>query len=294
MIRYKDQIVGIFALGVFILLVTIVILLGLKQRWFSRDYDYYTVLSTAAGLSPNMNVLYKGFAVGTIRSYKLADQTVHVRFSIYDTYQHLMKQGSLVELQTSPIGLGNQFLLHPGRGGLLLDEDTLIPAFNSHEANELIERGLAETPPVNDSISLLVSRINTVLFNIDNALKGDDSTSLGRSLLNVELALAGISAAAADINGITSALRSQEGGLHQNLERSLNSLAGILANLDKSSSYLTADMPQVSGAIVELRESIRSAEDVLTALSNNPLLKGGIPKRAVPGATGVNHRAVDF
>jgi phospholipid/cholesterol/gamma-HCH transport system substrate-binding protein len=45
---------------------------------------------------------------------------------------------------------------------------------------------------------------------------------------------------------------------------------------------------------MDLRVTMKSAEDVLTALTNNPLLKGGVPERAESLNSGTNPRGIQF
>jgi phospholipid/cholesterol/gamma-HCH transport system substrate-binding protein len=53
-------------------------------------------------------------------------------------------------------------------------------------------------------------------------------------------------------------------------------------------------MSQVEALIQELRSALVSAEDVITALRNNPLLRNGIPGKVQPGTGGTSPRDIDF
>ncbi|MDR2535610.1 MAG: MlaD family protein [Treponema sp.] len=329
-IRFADQIVGVLLAIAALALICIIFLLGKKQRWFARDHNYKTYFDSAAGLSPNMSVQYKGFTIGNIKSFKLTeDDRVEVVFVIHDDYTSRVTLGSLVDINVSPIGLGNQFRFHPGRGKELVETGGLIPAVNSPEGKKLIESGLSYRLETSDGISLLLSQINDLIENLDNALKGTAETSLGRTLIGIEETVAGvktlpetvkhtvdtliedINPILADVNRITTDLNQVteklnapdglvatvldgEGAVYTNLEASLKSLSGILKNLDKTASYLPADMTQIAGLLMEVRKAVKSAEDVLTALTNNPLLKGGIPRQVQSQAGGTNLRDVSF
>lgn len=294
-IKYQEQIVGILSFFGIAVLIFVIFLLGSNKRWFNRDYHYTTVLNSGAGISKNMSVMHKGFKIGSIESFDLnRDDNVDVKFTIYDTYNNYVKEGSLVELQISPIGLGNQFIFYPGRGSTQLPENALVPLVNSAQAINLIEEGLADIPRSSDSITILITRLNTLLEGINNALAGDDTTSLGRSFLGVEDILQSLKASLLNIENLSAELASKESPFHTNLESSLSSLSGILTNLNKSSEYLPSDMPQITAMIVELRESLMSAEDLLQALLNNPLLKNGVPKRANTQSSAIYPRNTEF
>jgi phospholipid/cholesterol/gamma-HCH transport system substrate-binding protein len=293
-IRSKDKAAGVLSLAAAGILLAAFALMGIKQRWFAHDYRYKTLLESAAGLSPNMNVLYKGFTIGAVRSFFLRGDEVEVLFTIYDEYHYLAKTGSVVELQISPIGLGSQFLFYPGRGADVLEEGAFVPNILSKEAEGLAARGLVSAPRPSDSVSLLLNRVNSLLADVGHAVKGDETTTLGRSFLSVEKSLAELSATAVSINTLGGSLLNEDSAIYKNIEGSLSSIAGILLNVDKMSSYLPSDMPQVSATINELRKSLQAAEDVLVALSNNPLLKKGVPTHARADVDGANSRNVEF
>jgi phospholipid/cholesterol/gamma-HCH transport system substrate-binding protein len=131
-IRFADQIVGFLIIAALISLIFVVFMLGTQQRWFAKDFFYKTYFDSAAGLGDNMVVQYKGFPIGNVRSVTLTnDDRVEVSFSIYDQYQNRVREGSLVELIVSPIGLGNQFIDSPGLGVDVQEEGALIPPVTS-------------------------------------------------------------------------------------------------------------------------------------------------------------------
>ncbi|MCL2834384.1 MAG: MlaD family protein [Treponema sp.] len=343
-IRFADQIVGFFIILALASLVFIIIMLGRSQRWFARDAVFHTEFVSGAGLSKNMPVSYKGFTIGNVNTFYLneSDQ-VEVEFKIYEQYRDRVKQGSMVELMVSPVGLGNQFLFHPGNGTDLVNDNDFIPSADSAMARNYIRDGLADDPRHDDSISLVLNRvsstldgINKLLPQIDDALRGTDSTELGQIIRGVNRTIAGaetlpatinstagtllsdiddikamldktlasiypilsdvnsLTAAMADPDSSVSALLSTDGDVYRSLTQSLNSLAGIIGELDKTAAFIPGQLPQIAGMISDLRVTLKTAEDVLTALTNNPLLKGGIPARIEIQSSGTSPRDVQF
>jgi phospholipid/cholesterol/gamma-HCH transport system substrate-binding protein len=336
-IRFADQIVGAFIIVALGALVFVIFMLGSSQRWFSRDYYFKTYFSTAAGLSSNMAVQFKGFTIGHVKSFDLTDDDrVEVRFSVFDTYISRVRQGSLVEVLVSPIGLGNQFNFYPGLGSELVAEGDLIPDVNSFEGSAVLASGLAYIPRHEDSITVILNRAgillesaNTVMLDIDKVLaqvggafEGSSDTSLGRTMGGVETAvrdvqilpeniketldtlMAQIRPILANLNdiseklnapdGTVTAVLDSQGAVYTNLVRSLDSLSGTLANLEKTSAFLPAQMPQLAVLISDLQNAVKKAEDVLVALTNNPLLKGGIPRNVETRSGGTGVRDIEF
>jgi phospholipid/cholesterol/gamma-HCH transport system substrate-binding protein len=329
-IRFADQIVGIFIIIAFVVLIFVVFMLGSRQRWFAQDYQYRTYFDSASGLSSDMAVQYKGFTIGTIKSFQLTEEDeVEVIFSIYNEYGDRVRQGSLVELEVSPIGLGNHFYFYPGLGEDLIEEGGHVPDVRSPQGQTLIQLGLANPPAKTDSISNLLTQVDRVLGNlngvlgeVESAIAGTETTTLGRALGGVEEAVAGLKGITgnidqnlgpilADVKGISSnldtlsgklvapdgfasALLDADGEIYTSLEAALQSVAGTLGNLEKVTNYLPPEMPQILGLISELRITLESVQDVIAALLNNPLLKKGVPERVQTQSSGTNPRGIQF
>jgi phospholipid/cholesterol/gamma-HCH transport system substrate-binding protein len=308
-------------------------MLGKAQRWFAKDHAFTTRFDSAAGLSSNMAVQYRGFSIGNVKSFVLAeDDQVDVVFVVYENFLDRVRLGSVVELSVSPIGMGNKFLFHPGLGEPL-QNGAFVPAAGSPEALDFADQGLASAPRQDDSMSLLVSRasvlletVNTTLLDLDNAFKGNDATSLGRLLgsveeivsgnvndltgnlnvllgtVNKEVAdlkpiLANIEALTTELNqpdGLVYSTLDGEGKIYGDLVNILGSVSGIAKSLDKTMAFLPGQLPQVAGLLQDLRVTLKSVEDVLVALTNNPLLRNGVPKRIESQPAGMGVRDVSF
>ncbi|MDR2185457.1 MAG: MlaD family protein [Treponema sp.] len=322
-IRFADQIVGVFIILALLVLIVSIFMLGRSKRWFVKDYQFRTYFDSANGLTVDMAVQYKGFTIGYVKSFRLSDDdSVEVFFSINKDYGNRVKLGSLVELDVSPIGLGNHFYFYSGLGSEELEDGSFVPTVNSSQGRTYIQMGLAQVPPKNDSISNLIAQTTSIMNNLNgtlaeirSAIMGTDATTLGRTLGGVETAVdsinGGLQPVLTDIKRITSDLEQftekldEPGGIvsaafgpggdaYVNLEASLKSVSGILRNLEKTTDYLPQEMPQIAGLVAELRKTLGSVEDVLTALLNNPLLKNGVPQRVQVESNGTSPRGIQF
>jgi phospholipid/cholesterol/gamma-HCH transport system substrate-binding protein len=292
--RYADQIVGLFIIIALLSLISVIVMLGRAQRWFSRNYYYKTYAESAAGLSRNMPVSFRGFDIGNVKSYDLTDDNrVEVIFTIQDKYNNRVMEGSLAEILVSPIGLGNQFILHPGLGNKELDEFGLVPMRSSDLGKEYLARGIAYIPPHEDSIAVLMNLATTVLDDLHNTLEdvqmglaGNEISGLGAIVNNIKNITADLSSP----NGIMKIL-SGEGDSINSLEATFVSLAGTLDHIEKSTSTLPREIPPL---LAEARIALQAAQDVLIALRNNPLLRNGIPEHAEIDSSGTNPRNITF
>jgi phospholipid/cholesterol/gamma-HCH transport system substrate-binding protein len=202
-IRFADQIVGLLIIGALTFLILTIFMTGSKQRWFAKDLIYRTHFESAVGLNVNMPIQYKGFTIGNVKSFDLtADDKVEVFFSIYDTYLDRIRQGSLVNIQVSPIGMGSIFMFHPGVRTELIEGD-FIPSVNSTEGRALVAQGWAYIPSQDDSITQIITRVNVLLGNINTLVRditsGADTNSIGRTVKSVESAAGGISDLVGDL-----------------------------------------------------------------------------------------------
>jgi phospholipid/cholesterol/gamma-HCH transport system substrate-binding protein len=322
-IRFADKIIGalvILALGI---LVFVIIMLGSSQRWFARDYQYKAYFNSAAGLSTNMPVLYKGFTIGRIKTIKLLDNdAVEVGFTIFDSYYDRVREGSLVEILRNPIGLGNQFLFSPGKGLNQVPEGGTIPTVNSEEGKRLIDMALSERPEGEDSIGNIVNTVATVLADLQEAVKGSDQTSLGRTFGGVETTVTGLSAIPAEIEQTLNMINSQlkpilsqlddltkalskpegtvmsildsEGPVYKDLVKTLDGIAGTVQNLEKTIGFIPSQIPQLTVIISDVNVMLNTIQDLLISLTNNPILKGGIPEHKETQAGGTRPRDIEF
>jgi len=299
-IRFADQIVGILVVLALVILVLVVFMIGKNQRWFVNDSTYKAYFASASGINPNMAVQYKGFTIGHVKKLLLSHDSVEgdrveIIFSIFEEYADRVTEGSLVERMESPIGLGSSFNFYPGKSTKQLPEGSEIPVVNSPKARELILKKLADEPKSNDNIGNIVSQVNSILETINQGLIGaNGENNVGQIVGNLE--------------GITRDLNDQLKPLISNLESftaqisdpkgSLNegikSLAGIIENLNKTSEFIPAQLPQIAVAINELNVVLRQVQDILTSVSNNPLLKGGIPEQNETGPAGARPRDQKF
>jgi len=294
-IRFADQIVGALVVLAIAILIVVVFMIGKNQRWFAKDAFYKTYLESASGVSKSMPIQYRGFTIGRVKDFELtSDDRVEVVFSVFEEYVHRVTEGSLVEVQAGLIpALGNSFIFHPGKGTALIPMGDLIPEKTSAEAKPYIARGLSDIPPESDSINDIVNNVNAILETINISLAGSQGAEelpLGQILIDLQRTMSQVS----DPSGSVMSLLDGQGPFYQSIEDSLVSLSGIIENLNKTSEFIPEQLPQIAVLINELNTAMRSVQDVLTAIANNPLLRGGIPERVETGPGGASPRNLDF
>jgi len=319
-IRFADKIVGTLVILAIAILIFVIFMLGKNQRWFVQDYQYKTYFSSASGISPNMDIKYKGFTIGHVKKISLnEDDMVEIVFTIFEEYAQRVTEGSLVEMQSSPIpGLGNAFVFHPGKGTELIPEGDVIPEVNSKEAKAIMAKGLSTVAKADDSITHILNQVMSILETVNLSISGtagseevplnqiisnivgvtDDvrgvTQTLSEELKPLIANIESITNMISDPNSAVNSILNSDGPLYSNLEKAIESLAGIIESLNKTAEFIPAQLPQIGVLISELNMTIRSVQDVLTAVANNPLLKGGIPEHTETGPAGGGSRNHDF
>ncbi len=236
-IRFAEQIVGVFVLLALALLALVLVLMGTNQHWFTKEYYFTSEFPSADGLSTGMAISFKGFQIGTVDTIALnPNNTVGIRFHIYETYIDKVTPNSVLELTSSPLGLGGGLLFHPGKTpGPHLPDNSFIPSTNMPAGQALVKAGLVEVPPGSDTISNLIGQVAPILQNINTTLddvqtliatintsmKGEGRGQIGGTLASVQDTAGNVNAL---MNGIT-----------PQLTTTLGNLSAVSAELKKAS-----------------------------------------------------------
>lgn len=348
-IRFAQQVVGVFVLLAAVSIIGVIVSMGASQRWFAKDYVFHSVFDTGEGLSIGMPISFRGFDIGRVRKISLlADDRVRVDFSIQDTYYHKVVPNSLLQLVTSPIGLGGGLVFHQARNTDAdpLPEDSLIPAVGSEEGKIIIGQDLVDMPASGDSITRIIAQVEPVLRNVNNllvtvdrtlghvnlALDGNTEEPLGVTLAQVNTLLAEVettlvevrregtavlasaaviasnfeqtSEALADPTGLVPRLLDADGSittflddnnaLYNEIEQMLITINATLDEVNELAGFANSTQPQIAGILEESQQAIRSGQDVLEGLSNNPFIRGGITQELTQPTTFQSYRDAQF
>ncbi len=284
-IRFADQVVGVFVLIAVVAVAAILILMGLNQRWFAKDYHFTSKFSSAQGISSGMAITLKGFQIGKVKQISLGDDNkVTIDFVIFDTYYTKVKKNSVLQLASSPIGLGGGMVFHPGKDpGGPLSENSFIPSMDSAEGKALIAQGLVDLPLTEDVINGLIGRIGPVLENVNTVLVS--ITTLSKTLNDnfsgsggsgpVKDLLASIRGTVQDANttiqNINSVLARTSDNVNVVLEDTTKKVNTLLGNIDtivKDLRQITENPKGLVKTLLDPKGSIATLLDDNNALMN--------------------------
>lgn len=256
-IKFAQQVVGTFILLALVLLAVTLILMGVNQRWFAKNYSFHSKFQSAEGLSLGMSIKLRGFEIGKLSRIELTEgNRVIVNLDIYDTYYPKVKPNSVLELVSSPIGIGGGLVFLPGKNTEPpMKEFEYIPSTDSPEGKELVDKGLVDKLPGNEAITGIINQVEPLLKDVHTTVLG-----VNQLLAQVNSALEGTSGKLAP--GMVGQLQTLLGGINStimNVNETIVMAAGhtdqILANVGSISTDIarvTADIEDSKGLIPKL------------------------------------------
>ena len=320
-------------------LIAVLVLMGANQRWFARNYVFYSRFSTADGVTTGMRVRLKGFEIGKVVKVKLNSYNrVRVDIAIYEDYYDKIRPDSVVDLATDPLGLGAGSLnLLPGLNQLPpMEEHSFLPSTESNLGKALMAEGVVDKPLANGAIAGIISQIEPLLVEVRGTAAavthflGDINGAVeGRSKNQISALMTTIQATMGTIESVLSSTGANANTLMVSGRDLMKNLNGITGNIDRLSSqlqdpkglipklldpqgslktflddknqlynqftqilaqvndtlgqvkglaqYLNQSTPMISGLMEDTQTTLKKTSNVMEGLSNNPLLRGGIP-----------------
>lgn len=280
-IRFAEQLVGAFLLVALLAIAVILVFLGINQRWFARNYEFLSRFDSGGGLSVGMPIMLKGFTIGQIDAIELnEDNQVDVRFSVQDTYYEKVLPGSVLELTSSPIGLGVTLNFHPGSAaGPPLPELSFIPSLDLPEGRQLVEAGkvvlpkgedvigsvIAKLNPILDEARTTIAQIKRVVNTVDLALQGR-SGPVGEMVVDLARTPDKVNALIDDVNARVAGIAGQANALLDRIDGIAADLARLAATAQGTIDSLSADLDVIAGNLTTATDGLTETRGLVTRL----------------------------
>ena len=97
-----------------------------------------------------------------------------------------------------------------------------------------------------------------------------------------------------DPKGSLDTILNDQNALYKQVDSALQSTNAVIAQLKGFVEYINSTRPQISSILEKGRETLDQGKDVLEAVKNNPLLKGGVPAQKEQTSTLKSYRDEDF
>ena len=273
-IRYADQLVGLFLLLAVLAIAVILVFVGINQRWFAKNYQFRSRFDSAGGLSVGMPIMLKGFEIGKIDRIELnEDNQVDVLFSVQDTYYNRVLPNSVLELTSSPIGLGVTLNFHPGAtAGPPRPEFSFIPSLDLPEGQELVSAGLVVIPKGEDVIGSVIGKINPILDEVRTTL-----LQIKRAVDTVDLALQGrggpmgemiadLSRTPDKVNALVENVNARIEDISREANAAIGSFGSVASSAQGTIDIVTADLVAITANLRTTTDGLTETRGLVTRL----------------------------
>jgi phospholipid/cholesterol/gamma-HCH transport system substrate-binding protein len=197
----------------------------------------------------------------------------------------------------------------------------LIERGTEPSQNDPIASLLGQVQPVLEEIDRTVLAIRQLADTLNRNLQGQGQGPLASSLNDVAGAtrrvnalLAQLEAIAANLQATSAGLRDPTGlvkrlldpkgsvatilddnnQLYDRILGSIEELNAVIAQLAAFTRFVNTTQPQILGLLEQGRATLDQGQEVLEAVKNNPLLRGGVPPRREQQTTFQSFRDEDF
>lgn len=176
-----------FMLGALGLMLLVLLMIGLKQDYFSRSTSIYFFTSNAQGLSKGMAVKFVGFKVGSVQEISMEpNATVRVRVSLNDEYLHLIGQDAKARLIKEALVGESVVEIVPGSTQIRqVTQDSVLEFERGQDAGALMESLASQLQPILSDMRQFAATINKPDGDIQQTLKNlNQVTAATREMVN--------------------------------------------------------------------------------------------------------------
>ncbi len=171
-----------------------------------------------------------------------------------------------------------------------------------------------DTGPIGTSLANVSKTTETLDESINSITKSIDETMREVSALvkdleetfyrDIKKITANLEEMTSDPDGLVTRLIDPKGSiatflddnneLYNNIIKTVENVNAIVDDLEKFTEFLTSTTPQIAGILEEGRSALAEGKDVIEALKNNPLLRGGVEEEKKQPTTFSGFRDEEF
>ncbi|BBO70609.1 paraquat-inducible protein B [Desulfosarcina alkanivorans] len=261
-----EKSVGLFVIGIAVLMLTTVVILGRGKDWFAEEVTFYTSFKESYNLQVNAAVKLFKADIGKVKRISLGEDNVNVQLAILAKYASRIRQDS-VAVVDSPTLIGSEYIsIVPGASNSQkIPVGGMIPSIEKKSIPDILKEFEVE------KTAMLTVRTIQDLAGLVTLMKDPKGPLL--------TTLANIKKTTAHLEQITRGIGQGQGSLGS-LVASRELVDGVLSNLERVDGLLddlrlTAGrgpvlMDQVSDNLATIRtagdgvvENVRTLKDIL-------------------------------
>ncbi|MFA5371597.1 MAG: MlaD family protein [Sideroxydans sp.] len=260
-----------FMLGALGLMLLVLLMIGLKQDYFSRSTSIYFLTSNAQGLSKGMAVKFVGFKVGSVQEISMEpNAAVRVRVSLNDEYLHLIGQDAKARLIKEALVGESVVEIVPGSTQVRqVTQGSVLEFERGQDAASVIESLASQLQPILSDMRQFAATINKPDGDIQQTLKNlNQVTAATREMVN-QVTRLGVSG--------NQKLDSVYLKLDQALEHANSSLGALdkaIPQMVERADTTLSNAQEVTNIIKQVTQD--SAREIPSLINNvNTLVQGG-------------------
>ncbi len=264
----NEKFVGVFILGILILMVTTLIIVGRGKDWFKKYVTYYTVFNETYNLKEGAPVkLYKA-DIGKVTKITVEEDKVKVRLAILEAYASRIHTDTVVSVE-SPTFIGSEYVaIRPGRSDSpLIPEGGVIPSQAKKSIADILDEFQVEKTAKQFIKSVQdIAEIAEILRDPQGPIFSAVN-NINKSIAHAENIMADLEAGKGTLGGL---IKSEK--LLQRIYQNLDYVESILQHVEQSSAKTTVTIEQVQSILSTfdyMATQIQENIEILRVILNN-------------------------
>lgn len=294
----RERIVGLFMVGVALLLLATVFLVGRGKDWFKTYVTYYTVFNESYNLNVNAAVKLSKADIGKVKSISLVEDKVKVELAILKDYASRLRADSVATVE-SPTFIGSEYvsikpgsakadLLQPGSEIRSTAKKSLGDIAAEFEIEETAKKFVAAVQDLSDMTRKLTTEGGPVfktlkstegmMANLD-VISRDIKEGKGTvgSIVRTDDLIKKINAEIARIDSILAGVESRSPAMLDDVKAGVEKVKKILANIEESSNEYPEITRSTKKGVGEIRDGVKNIDSVVQSVQKAPIIRSNIP-----------------
>ena len=289
-----EKAVGTFVIGVFILLLSMVVMVGRGKDWFRKNVTYTTTFGESYDLSVNSPVKLFNADIGKVKEVSLVEDQVKVRMAIYEEYADRIRTDSTASVEGISY-IGKKYIsIKPGSPDKPpIEEKGEIPSIENKSINDILKEfeiektakmvigALQDLTEITAMIKDPQGPLFTALASINSTLAQVEAR-IGEIMDHVALATSKVPGtvdqARTDLEKVE-AITGQIQAIADQILVNIAEVRKIVDNIEAGSKNVPPVTRSVKSGIHEIRAAVENIDQVVQSLQKNVLIRGNIPPK---------------
>ncbi len=257
-----EKAVGLFVVGIVLLLLAALIMIGRGKDWFKPYVAYTTFFEEGYGIAPNTAVKLYKTDIGKVKTVTLVDDRVELKLAIQEEYAPRITAGTWVTIE-SPTLFGSEYVsIKPGSiSAPAIEPGGLIASKPRRSLEDL----LADV-----EVEKTAKRLADIIANLEHITRqlGDPKGPFSASLFHLEKTTGNLAEISEDLRGgkgtAGQLIRSE--ALLESIEARLIKLDAVIDPMAAAARQAPPAMALVQDNLVNLKRIQRRAEPAVEQL----------------------------